>query len=151
MNAQCVASRAPLRCYLVCAPTQVNLPTDLPALPPEIWLRILYDEAGKGGKFLRRMAKFDSALAEAARKHEDNDGKAAAALDKKTRRELAPLMLRRKQADELARQAQNNLYLGELERVASKLAHDRKTIHEIHVDIFGSDYDSEEEWEVLGH
>ena len=127
------------------------MPTDLPALPPEIWLRILYDEAGKSGKFLRRMAKFDSALAEAARKHEDNDGEAAAALDMKTRRELAPLVLHRKQADELARQAQNNLYLGELERVASKLAHDRKKIHEIHVDIFGSDYDSEEEWEVLGH
>ena len=45
-------------------------------------------------------------------------------------------MLRRKQADELARQAQNNLYYGELERVASKL-----------VDIFGSDSsDSEDDW-----
>ena len=150
MNAQCVASQAPLRCYLVCAPTQVNLPTDLPALPPEVWLRILYD-ANKGGKFVRRMATFDSALAEAARKHEDNDGEAAAALDAKMRRELAPLVLRRKQADELARQAQNDLYLGELERVASEQAQRRKVMHEIHVDIFGSDYDSEEEWEVLGH
>ena len=119
----------------VCAPAQVNLPT-VPALPPEVWLRILYDEAGKGGKFLRRMAKFDSALAEAARKHEDNDGEAAAALDTKMRCELAPLVLRRKQADELARQAQNSLYYGELERVASKL-----------VDIFGSDSsDSEDDW-----
>ena len=127
------------------------MPTDLPALPPEIWLRILYDEAGKGGKFLRRMAKFDSALAEAARKHEDNDGEAAAALDTKTRRELAPLVLRRKQADELARQAQNSLYYGELECVASKLAQRRKVMHELNVEVFGSDYDSEEEWEVLGY
>ena len=135
----------------VCAPAQVNLPTDLPALPPEIWLRILYDEAGKGGKFLRRMAKFDSALAEASRKHEDNDGEAVAALAAKTWREFAPLMLRRKQADELARQAQNDLYLGEVERVAAKLALHRKIEHELHVDLFGSDYDSEEEWEVLGY
>ena len=127
------------------------MPTDLPALPPEIWLRILYDEAGKGGKFVRRMATFDSALAEAARKHEDNDGEAAAALDTKMRCELAPLVLRRKQADELARQAQNDLYLGEVERVAAKLALHRKIEHELHVDLFGSDYDSEEEWEVLGY
>ena len=47
--------------------------------------------------------------------------------------------------------AQNDLYLGEVGRVAAKLALDLKIEHELHVDLFGSDYDSEEEWEVLGY
>ena len=114
----------------MCALAQVNLPT-VPALPSELWLLILYG-ANKGGKFARRMATFDSALAEAARKHEDNRRRgAAAALDAKTRRELAPLMLQRKQADERAHQVQFDLYLCELDGLVKQVC--------LPEDIFGSD------------
>ena len=63
------------------------------------------------------------------------------------RRELAPLVLQRKQAEELANQVQNDLYLCELERLAFERAATALLLkvkrqaqrHTIAEDIFGSD------------
>ena len=58
----------------------VSPPPPPPSLPAAVWLYI-FELAGIekfNGKLVRRMAAFCSGLAEAARRHEDNDGAAAA-------------------------------------------------------------------------
>ena len=58
----------------------VSPPPPPPSLPAAVWLYI-FELAGIekfNGKVVRRMAAFCSGLAEAARRHEDNDGAAAA-------------------------------------------------------------------------
>ena len=71
---RCAASSA--SSATACPPPARGARPPLPQLPCELWLAIY--SGGLDGKFARRIAHLCGALAEAARKHEDNDGAAAA-------------------------------------------------------------------------
>ena len=89
-----------------------------PCLPADVWVKIFY-AAGINGKAARKMASVNSELAEAARRHEDNDGAAAAVRDAAERRRQEPKAARHRAAEKRAHEAQRALAerLAERERV----------------------------------
>ena len=105
-------------------------------MPADVWLKILYT-AGIDGKRAREIAPVNSELAEAARRHEDNDGAAAAVRDAAERRRQEPQAARHRAAEERAGEAQAALAerLAERERV--------RMAARMH-DLFGSDEEDEE-------